>query len=176
MKAGVAVLRENGANIPQEAEKQGLQNVRWRGRFEYIEKENLLIDSAHNPPGAKALRESLDRYFPDGGRIFIYSSLNTKDFRKVAETLFRREDVVVVTRNTAHACEEPDIIADFLRENRLCGEVYPIKEIAEAVELSQTLQKCGELVVFTGSIYTIGEFLAIRNGYNILSNIAAKLI
>lgn len=163
VKAGLALLREAGVNVPVEAEKQGLQNVQWRGRFEYIKEENLLIDSAHNPPGAKVLRASLDKYFSNNGRVFVYSSLNTKDFRTVSTILFRQEDVVIVTRNTGHASESPDVIASFLRENRLCREVYSTEHVLEAMELSRKLRNDNDLIVFTGSIYTIGEFLAAKN-------------
>lgn len=163
VKAGLALLREAGANIPVDAEKRGLQNVQWRGRFEYIKEANLLIDSAHNPPGANVLRASLDEHFPEKGRVFVYSSLTTKDFRTVSKILFRREDVVIVTRNTGHACELPEVIASFLKENRLCREVYSIEHVIEAMELSRKLRNNNDLIVFTGSIYTIGEFLAAKD-------------
>jgi len=48
-----------------------------------LEKENILIDGAHNPNGTKALRESLDYYFPNQNfkfRLVIRSYVDSKRY------------------------------------------------------------------------------------------------
>ena len=159
----VSLLRENGVNIPDIAQENGFKNTKWQARFQYIEEENLIIDAAHNPLAAEALKNSLDEYFPDSKRIFIYSSLNTKDYKRVIDRLFRQEDTVILTKNSSPACVPPEIIKD-----HISGKTYTTQSVEEAVELSKKLCMEGDLLVFTGSIYTIGEFLYLnKNDFQI---------
>lgn len=40
------------------------------------------------------MRQSLDYYFPDKKRVWVYGSLTTKDYKTVMQTLFNRQDEV----------------------------------------------------------------------------------
>ncbi len=80
--------------IGEGAITEGLKTVQWNSRFQYIREKNLIIDGAHNEDAAKVLRESLDLYFPKQKRTFIYGSMNTKEYQKVAKILFRPDDTV----------------------------------------------------------------------------------
>ena len=111
--------------------------------------------------GATALRESLDEHFPAFKRIFIYSSLNNKDYKQVIKTLFRKEDRVILTRNSSLACEEPEVLKQHFTEQ---SEVFTTQNVEEAVNLSKNITEKDDLTIFTGSIYTIGEFFSIKNG------------
>ena len=92
--AVVEQLRKIGIKISEAIFAKSLQTVKWKARFEFLPDKNILIDAAHNPGGAKVLRESLDYYFPNQKRIWIYGSLTTKDFSKNMEILFNPEDKV----------------------------------------------------------------------------------
>jgi len=143
-------------NIPEKVQEQGFKNTVWQGRFQYIEEENLVIDAAHNPLAAKVLRESLDKYFPDSKRVFIYSSLDTKDYRGVIELLFREEDIVILTKSFSAASVPPEVLKQYIK-----GQVYTTQNTEEAVKLCKNISSKEDLTIFTGSIYTIGEFLAL---------------
>jgi dihydrofolate synthase/folylpolyglutamate synthase len=55
-------LRGQGWPIPAAAINQGLAEARWPGRLELCrwQGQELLVDGAHNPPAAAALRQELD--------------------------------------------------------------------------------------------------------------------
>ena len=80
--------------VSQKALEEGLKTAHWSARLEYIKQKNLIIDGAHNPDGANELKKSLDYYFRGQKRTFIYSTLNTKDYEKIAEILFNPDDTV----------------------------------------------------------------------------------
>lgn len=84
--------------INENSVRKALKTVQWHSRFQYIKDKNLLIDGAHNEDGAKVLRKSLDLYFKKQKRTFIYGSMNTKEYNKVAEILFRSEDTIYFYR------------------------------------------------------------------------------
>ena len=59
------VLDQSGFGISREAIVKGLRDVSWAGRLELIEdRPALLLDGAHNPSGAQALRAYLDEFCP----------------------------------------------------------------------------------------------------------------
>ncbi|MDR1167782.1 MAG: bifunctional folylpolyglutamate synthase/dihydrofolate synthase [Heliobacteriaceae bacterium] len=79
--------------ISDETIKAGLRKVNHPARFQIVN-ENLIVDACHNPDGARALRESLDFYFPDRARRFVFGCMQNKDYEKMAEVLFRVHDDV----------------------------------------------------------------------------------
>lgn len=157
VRHALSLLRERGFVIPEKAEKYGIKNTVWQGRFQYIKEQNLVIDAAHNPAAAVLLRKTLDKHFPDKDRLFIYSSLNTKDYQGVADVLFREQDRVILTRTSiSSAVVQPEVLEEYIQIK--CKEVYSSKNVGEAVEICRKISTQKDLIVFTGSIYTIGEF------------------
>ncbi len=71
---------------------EGLQNLYWPGRFQLIESEKIILDGAHNPPGIKALRESLDYLFPDEHFHFIFACYHDKDGLTMLSNLLKPGD------------------------------------------------------------------------------------
>ncbi|PSN20433.1 bifunctional folylpolyglutamate synthase/dihydrofolate synthase, partial [filamentous cyanobacterium CCP5] len=60
--AALTLLRSQGWDIPVEAILEGLAQTRWPGRLEWVRWQGhlLLIDGAHNPAAAEALRGYVD--------------------------------------------------------------------------------------------------------------------
>ena len=56
-----ALAQDCGVNIPDHAIVEGLARVVWPGRCQRVEKDGVtvIVDGAHNPDGAMALRDSL---------------------------------------------------------------------------------------------------------------------
>ena len=56
-----ALTQDCGVNIPDHAIVEGLARVVWPGRCQRVEKDGVtvIVDGAHNPDGAMALRDSL---------------------------------------------------------------------------------------------------------------------
>ncbi len=83
-----------GFKISENAIIEGLKTVNWPCRFQYIREKNIIIDGAHNYDAAKQLLSSIDSYFPNYKKIWIYGSLNTKEYQKIASLLFKEDDQV----------------------------------------------------------------------------------
>ena len=97
---GVAgVLAQQGWPISEAAIARGLAEARWPGRLERrcFAGRYLLLDGAHNPPAAAALRQELDRL--DGGtapRRWLVAIQRHKDAPELLRTLLRPGDAVRV--------------------------------------------------------------------------------
>lgn len=92
----VAAALELSANydftISNEAIEQGIRNTQWPGRLEWIASSDrrapVLLDVAHNPAGAWALRAALSRLPEDRPRTLIFSCLADKPIAELAQILF----------------------------------------------------------------------------------------
>ena len=133
-------------NINFEAIKKGLKTAKWAARLEYKKDKNILIDGAHNPDSAKELKKSLDFYFKNEKKIFIYSTIDTKDYKAIADILFTPDDEIYYL--------------EFNHKNAVNFEQY-VKDVPhlniKKVENLEELLKRSELKVITGSLYMIGE-------------------
>ena len=156
----VNYLNTNGYEIYHDALKKALKEISWACRMQYIPKFNLLIDGTHNPDGARVLRQSLDYYFPDKKRVWIYGSLTTKDYKKVMSTLFRPEDEVYF-----YNFDYPNSVP-FEKLKEIFSEGLPLN--MRELEYLITENK-RSLIVISGSFYMIGQIL---NSSNLFQNIA----
>ena len=153
-------LREEGYEIPDSAVQKALKTVCWPCRMQYIKKHNLLIDGTHNPDGARVLRNSIDYYFPDNKRVWIYGALTTKDYKKVMEILFRPQDEVYF-----YDFKYPSSVP-FEKLQKLRPDALLINQ----KELEYLAAENNEaLIIISGSFYMIGQIL---NSKGFFRNIA----
>lgn len=142
--AAVNELRKKGFEISDEALQTGLQKVKHPCRFEYLRDENIIIDGAHNPNGTKALRESLDYYFPEQGFTFVFGCLRNKDYKQMMKSLFNEQDEIYFyhfENNNSCSYEELATVCEFkskpfsqFQKNNdtitvICGSLYMVREL-----------------------------------------------
>lgn len=148
LSLALAAIRLIYPNIQQDIIIKGLHNVKHPCRFEYIEDKNLIIDGAHNPNGAIALRESLDTYFPNKMRRFIFGCLTTKNYPKMMEILFDKNDEIYLY----HFSHQKSATLDELRK------ACPF-EAKEFHSLDDINLNDGKLNIICGSFYMISDIL-----------------
>ena len=147
LSLALAAIRLLFPDISHEVISEGLRRVEHPCRFQFFEDKMLLVDGAHNPNGALALRESLDRYFPDKTRRYVFFCLTTKDYPKMMKFLFTKNDQIYFyhfnNKNSAtvaqlkEACEYPSnefiSLSEFPYDKDVltvvCGSFYMINEI-----------------------------------------------
>ncbi len=150
INAAVAIQAAKVLGIANEKIFAGLKKVSWAGRFEFI--DDVIIDGAHNPHGAKALRESLDKNFPDGRRIFIFGALADKNIDEMIKILFRPKDFVIATSPISERAESVENLCDKLKNFNV--ECVGEKNIFDAVK---KLKSFDGVKIAAGSLYLIGE-------------------
>lgn len=157
INAAVAIQTARLLNISDENIFVGLQKVQWAGRFEII--DNIIIDGAHNPHGAAALRESLDKNFPDGKRFFIFGALADKNISDMIKNLFRADDFVIATEPISSRAETAENLCSKLKNFNI--ECIAEKNIFAAVD---KLKNFDGVKIIAGSLYLIGEVRNILRG------------
>jgi dihydrofolate synthase/folylpolyglutamate synthase len=137
----------------------GLARVNWPGRLQLIERsgQQFLLDGAHNIAGAEALRAALRKFFPTPKPTLILGVLGDKDWSPMCNIL-----APLAVRILAVPVNSPrSASAAALAE--ACRQANPAAEIATADSLKAALARAGadELVVIAGSLYLVGEALAL---------------
>jgi dihydrofolate synthase/folylpolyglutamate synthase len=129
----LAVLEKVFPHITPETIREGLKKTHHPARFQIIN-ENLIVDACHNPGGAAALRASLDLYFPDRPRRFVFGCLKNKDYDAIAEVLFRPEDDIYYYEFSRQfdGGKKFEALDKLPQDDALvivCGSIYMIKDI-----------------------------------------------
>ena len=143
--------------------KNALESVKWAGRFERftVDNQTVIIDGAHNPDGARALRQSLDITFGDRPRKYLFGVLGDKDFRSMIDILFRQSDEVIVTRPNSDRAADPKIIVDILNGKTIRAE--SVDNIKDAFNAWLNGREENSIAVAAGSLYMIGEVRDLLN-------------
>ena len=154
MNAAIAIKAAQVLGLDDDKIYSALSRVEWAGRFEIVKNSAgvFVIDGAHNPHGAKALRDSLDKTFPHGKRVWLFGALKDKNFGAMIKILFRADDFVIVTPPDSERAASTKMLCDCLRENNIpCAAVENNFEAVERLKISD-----GDIKIIAGSLYLIG--------------------
>ncbi|MCD8381816.1 MAG: bifunctional folylpolyglutamate synthase/dihydrofolate synthase [Clostridiales bacterium] len=150
---GARLLRDRGWHIPEAAIRQGIETVRWPGRFELLRREPpFLLDGAHNPQGVRATAESLRLRYPGRRFVFLMGVMADKDAASMIAPLAPlAEEFVTVTPPSPRSLPA-DTLAEEIRRRtglpaRACGS------IEEGVELALGRCRPDTGVCALGSLY-----------------------
>jgi dihydrofolate synthase / folylpolyglutamate synthase len=154
--AAVELLQENGLDIPETAVRQGLQQVRWPGRLEVVATQPLLVlDGAHNPAAATTLVQALKCDLTYRRLILVLGIMADKDIGGILRRLLPLAEVVIFSRPRYERAAPPERLAS-LAPN-VSQETHVIADLGAAIQKAQELAGPGDLIVVTGSLFTIGE-------------------
>jgi len=146
-------------HISPSAIATGVRNTRWPGRFQIIPAQNswpeFVLDVAHNPAGAWALRAALSQNYPERALTFIFGAMRDKAIAEIAEILFPLAAHILATRAENPRSATPDEIRE--AASRTGAEVLTAPDVPAALAQARSLAGSQGLVVITGSIYIVGE-------------------
>ena len=147
----LAVIERCFPHIGQDIIEKGLKNVKHPCRFEYIKEKNLIIDGAHNPNGIAGLMQSLDMYYPNTKRRFIFGCLRNKKYEKMINEICKNNNPEIYFYHFKH---ENSAVFDELKA------VCPV----QCKELNQNTKidfNDGYLNIICGSFYMLAELLEL---------------
>jgi len=157
----VAAAVELGAHlgfpVTPHAIATGIHLTRWPGRFERITSLGIewILDVAHNPAGAWALRSSLRGILElRQPRTLVFSCLRDKPVAELGQILFPLFDEVILApiRSSRAAAA-----ADMLSAAQATGTRSTVAtSVAEALDLA-IKDTDGGIAVVSGSVYLVGE-------------------
>ncbi|MGI6238159.1 MAG: bifunctional folylpolyglutamate synthase/dihydrofolate synthase [Christensenellales bacterium] len=133
--------------------QSGIAKAKWPGRLEWM--QGALIDGAHNPQGARALRDYIERFYPGEKITLITGMMQDKQMQECAQIL-----APICARVIATAVDEPRaaLPEEMAAIYRALGiDAQPIAGVDRAVDAG--MRHAG-LRVFAGSLYLAGAVRA----------------
>jgi dihydrofolate synthase/folylpolyglutamate synthase len=150
--------------------ERGIRQTRWPGRFQILPakagRPQVVLDAAHNPAGAWALRAALSQHFPcespeESPLVLIFGAVRDKAIAEMTEVLFPVARHVIVTRAENPRSASPEEIRDAAARSG----AQIVRAPGTGAALAAAFALAGEegVVVVAGSIYLVGEALGILN-------------
>ncbi|MEM9925086.1 MAG: folylpolyglutamate synthase/dihydrofolate synthase family protein [Cyanobacteria bacterium P01_D01_bin.50] len=163
--AVLEILQQQGWQISEEAIVEGMAKTKWLGRMQWTTWNNhkLLLDGAHNPAAAKALRNYVDAVLaqsnqPQSSVTWVMGMLSTKEHDEIFKTLLRANDKLHLVPVPDHSSAIPDELT------KLAKDICPGLSLCDTFSdlssaLSIAFSSNDNLVVLCGSLYLVGHFL-----------------
>lgn len=135
------------------------------GRLEVVRRSpTVLVDAAHNPHGAAALRTALEEEFTFARLVGLVAVMSDKDAEGILTALEPVLEHIVITRTTSQRAMRPE------RLGSLAAEIYGEHRVSVIPDLPSALDRAAALadeaaegggavggIVATGSVVTAAE-------------------
>ena len=149
--------------ITPESIERGIRETRWPGRFQVVPAgggwPEVVLDVAHNPAGAWALRSTLSERYDNRPLIFVFAAMRDKAISEMTEILFPLAVRVIATRPENPRAASSEEIQQAGR--RTGAEIEAVPEVRVAMGRARACATAGAVVVVTGSIYLVGEVIGL---------------
>ncbi len=159
--AAAEQLNNFGFAVTAKHAEEGIRSTRWPARFQVLpagpEFPETVLDVAHNPAGAWALRSALSAFYEGRPLTLVFGIMRDKAVREIAEILFPLAERVIVTRANSPRAASPDEIAAAVQH--IEAAVTHAESVSAALEFARGLCARDGVIVVTGSIYIVGEAL-----------------
>ncbi len=151
-------LEARGVAVGVEPIRRGLAAARWPGRLQIVGRDPLLIlDGAHNPAGAAALRDFLlDRRATFDRLFLVFGVLRDKDWEGMLSALGPLAHQVILTRPEGDRAALP---WDLAQADRYCAKLDIREQVGEAIALARAAAAPRDAVLITGSLFTVASAL-----------------
>ncbi|MCL7488607.1 MAG: bifunctional folylpolyglutamate synthase/dihydrofolate synthase [Desulfobulbaceae bacterium] len=178
----LAALEVINARFPVTAPqiRQGLAGTFWPGRLEEFWWQgfkqvypqpppdtssacHFLLDGAHNPDGATALKKSLEQDFVHERLILVWASMADKDVLSTLMQIAPLADTIIFTRPDQERSAKPamlmNMLPDSLQQRTVC-----IDQVDSALDHAMAEYTPGAMICVAGSLYLVGRVRQILCG------------
>jgi dihydrofolate synthase / folylpolyglutamate synthase len=140
--------------------RAGLEQVQWAGRLQVEQTrtgQTVVLDGAHNPAGAEALKLALDRYFPAKRATLILGILRDKDWQSMCRILAPLAARILVVPVHSERTADPQTL------EAACHALNPAARVVVCHALDEALRHARQdpFLVIAGSLYLVGEALEL---------------
>jgi len=144
-----------GYRITPAAIGKGVASTQWPGRFQVIlGSPEIVLDVAHNPAGAWALRSALSSRYDSAPLTIIFGAMRDKDIAEIGEIIFPLADEVIATRVSSPRAASPEEIRELT--SHIGVPIVGSHDLQDALRIARGR---GRATVITGSVYLVGAAL-----------------
>ena len=148
----IDVLLEFGYDIAEDRVRSALSSVTWQGRLEMVRENPLIIfDGAHNASGVRALRHFIRTQYRDRRKVMVFGVMRDKEYRKMLKSLNDCIDFTILTQPRTERALSAAVMKNFARNSIVTTDTR------SALARARQIAGDEDLILVTGSFYTIGE-------------------
>jgi dihydrofolate synthase/folylpolyglutamate synthase len=167
--SAIALNRQHSFALTPEALERGIRDTDWPGRLQLLlpppahqDRAPILLDAAHNPAGAWALRAALSPLSIPGPRTLVFGCMADKAIPELAQVLFPVFDEVLLTQSTSPRAASVEQLAAAVERTGVPHRTFLYS--ATALDAALTDTPANGLIVLAGSIALLGELLLSLGG------------
>jgi len=156
-------LKHFGFTVTSKQIEQGIRETHWPGRFQVLppsattDNRTVVLDVAHNPAGAWALRAALSEAFPKEEFALIFAAMRDKAIQEMSDILFPIARVVIVTQvDNPRASSTDELVQAGLRTG---AEIHAEPSATVALRRAFEQTPKDNVIVVTGSIFLVGDIM-----------------
>jgi len=160
--AAALTLAADGFTVSEAACQAGVAAAIWPGRMELFPgSPPLLLDGAHNPAGTAALRESLADY-SYRRLLLVVGVMADKSWQEMLLPLLGIAALAVAVSPALDRALPGEELAEFSRRNGCAA--FAAGDVAAGLVYARRQAAEDDLVLVTGSLFTVGEARAYLTG------------
>ncbi|WP_139892625.1 folylpolyglutamate synthase/dihydrofolate synthase family protein [Bacillus sp. D386] len=141
-------------SIREESIRKGLASARWKGRFEIVSNQPLIIlDGAHNVSGINSLLSTIDDRYPNCDIHILFAALKDKDYTKMIQMIEQKAASITFTEIPLERMNEAE---ELFKHSR-----HPHKDVkkdwVEGINEILAKMKDRDMLLVTGSLYFLAS-------------------
>ncbi len=145
-----------GRALADQALREAVGGATAPGRLEAVSRHPLVVlDGAHNPAGAGALAEALGESFIWQRLHLVIGCLSTKDVAGIVAPLASRADHAYACANSNPKSLSPEEMAAACEAAEIPAHAFAT--VDQALDAAHTAAEDGDLILVTGSLYTVAD-------------------
>jgi len=149
-----------GIKVTSTGASLGFRNIKWPGRLQRISKEpEVILDVGHNPGAMKTLYEYFKEFYNGCHVVAVFGILSDKDSNRMLAELNRFTNVIIITEPVTDRAADTDTLAR--QASRITSNFQIIPHVRDAFKAALDYAKDDDVVLVTGSHYTVGEVLSL---------------
>lgn len=159
----LAVAAARALGVAEPAMRDGLERVRWPGRFHVIGRDpRFVLDGAHNPGAARALAASLREFFTPEDVTLVVGILRDKNASEIFRALASVAGRVILTRSSSPRAADPEDLRAHIPP-AVFGSVETAPSPSRALEMAARPVST-PIICVTGSLTLVGDVLRSLGG------------
>lgn len=141
-----------GFSVGEDHVRGALGSVKWQGRLEMVREQPLVIlDGAHNLSGVRALKRFLSSRYRDRRKVLVFGVMRDKQYGRMLEVMNGCVDLAILTQPKTERALKAETMRGLARNSIVT------KDTKSALRKARQFAGNEDLILVTGSFYTIGE-------------------
>jgi len=142
--------------LDADAVRAALGSATSPGRLEVVGRRPLVVlDGAHNPAAAEALATAMPETFAGNRLHLVMAVFKDKDLDGIVRAIAPLADVGYATAVDSVRARPAEEVASALTEAGVATETFG--SVAEALDAARTAATADDLILVTGSLYTVAD-------------------